>query len=211
MAAAEKKTTDNTTTSSSDRMELFFEVIEEWEQDINQKLKKYGDLLSKEDNYPDDEHEAVRQINSEEYQKLQALIVEKIKQLPGQRLKAIIIPKGPYDISENMVYVKSVIPVYVVCDEDLNFLNIRYGDWLSSSELSELNSKLSKFNNSTENERAILEAVSSVAKKYQVPIIHGFITLSLNDLEVLAAQLGIGDYAEKVFQKDVKNYFENQG
>jgi len=200
---ATKKTTDNTISSNLNK--LFNDIVKEWEQKIDQKLEKYDNLLL---NYV---VEAVRQMNSEEYQKLQALIVEKIKQLPGQRLKAIIIPKGPYDISENMVYVKSVIPVYVVCDEDLNFLNIRYGDWLSSSELSELNSKLSKFNNSTENERAILEAVSSVAKKYQVPIIHGFITLSLNDLEVVAAQLDIGDYAEKVFQKDVKNYFENQG
>jgi hypothetical protein len=109
------------------------------------------------------------------------------------------------------VHVENVNGVYVVYDEHFDLLTTIPGDWLSDSELSELNSKLSKFNNSTENEHAILEVVSSVAKKHYVPIIHGFITLSLNDLEVLAAQLEIGDYAEKVFQKDVKNYFENQG
>jgi hypothetical protein len=207
---AAKKKTDNTTTSS-DRMELFLQAIKEWEQDINQKLKKYDSLLSKEDNYPDDIHEAVRQMNSEEYQKLQALIVEKIKQLPGQRLKAITIPKGGYGTLKGTVHVENVNGVYVVYDEHFDLLTTIPGDWLSDSELSELNSKLSKFNNSTENEHAILEVVSSVAKKHYVPIIHGFITLSLNDLEVLAAQLEIGDYAEKVFQKDVKNYFENQG
>ena len=212
MAAAKKKTTGNTTTTtSSDREELFFEVVKEWHQEINQKLKKYDGLLSSDDNYPDDVHEAVRQMNSEEYQKLQALIVEKIKQLPEQKLKAITIPKGGYGTLKGTIHAENVNGVYVVYDKYFDLLTTIPGDWLSDNELSELNSKLSKFNNSTENEHAILEVVSPVAKKYQVPIIHGFITLSLNDLEVLAAQLEIGDYAEKVFQKDVKNYFENQG
>jgi hypothetical protein len=209
MAAAKKKTTDNTIFSELEK--LFNDIAKEWEQKIDQKLKKYEDLLSKEDNYPDDVREAVRQMNSEEYQKLQALIVEKIKQLPGQKLKAITIPKGGYGTLKGTIHAENVNGVYVVYDKYFDLLTTIPGDWLSDNELSELNSKLSKFNNSTENEHVILEVVSPVAKKYQVPIIHGFITLSLNDLEVLVAQLGIGDYAEKVFQKDVKNYFENQG
>ena len=200
---ATKKTTDNTISSNLNK--LFNDIVKEWEQKIDQKLEKYDNLLL---NYV---VEAVRQMNSEEYQKLQALIVEKIKELPGQRLPAICIPKGPWGTLKGTIHVENVNGVYVVYDKHFNLLTTIPGDWLSDSDLSELNSKLSKFNTSTENESAILEVLSPVAKKYHVPIIHGFITLSLNDLEVLAAQLGIGDYAEKVFQKDVKNYFENQG
>jgi len=184
--AAKKKTTGNTI--SSDLEKLFNDIVKKSEQKIDQKSEEYEGLL------PNDLVEAIRQINSEEYQKLQALIVEKIKQLPEQRLRAITVPKGPYGTSENIIYVESAMPVYVVYDEDLNFLYISYGDWLSQSELSELDSKLSKFNNSTENESAVLEVVSPVAKKYQVPIIHGLVTMSLNDLKVLAAQLGIDNY-----------------
>ena len=190
--AAKKKTTGNTIFSELEK--LFNDIAKEWEQKIDQKLKKYEDLLSKEDNYPDDVREAVRQMNSEEYQKLQALIVEKIKQLPGQRLPAICIPKGPYGTSENMIHVENAMPVYVVYDEDSGFLGTRYGDWLPNNELSELMNKLSRFNNSAENENAILEVVSPVSKKYHAPIIHGLFTMSLNDLEALAVELGIGNY-----------------
>jgi hypothetical protein len=210
MTADAKKTTGNTT-SYSDREEQFLQAIDEWHQEINQKLKKYGDIFYQKDNYPDDIVEAARQTKSEEYQKLQDLIVEKIEQLPDQRLAAISIPKGPHGTLKGTIHVENITGVYVIYDKRFNLLTTMPGNWLPENELSDLNNKLSKFNNSSENENAILEVVSHVAKKYRVPIIHGFITMSLNDLEVLAAQLGIGDYAEKVFQKDVKNYFENQG
>ena len=184
--AAKKKTTGNLIFSELEK--LFNDIAKEWEQKIDQKLEKYEVSL------PSDVAEAIKQMNSEEYQKLQALIVEKIKQLPGQRLPAICIPKGPYGTSKNMIHVESTMPVYVVYDKDSDSLHIECGDWLPNNKLSELNNKLSKFNNSIEKENAILEAVYSVVRKYQVPIIHGLVTMSLNDLEVLAAQLGIGNY-----------------
>jgi len=184
--AAKKKTTGNTISSALKK--LFNDIVKEWEQKMDQKLEKYEVSL------PSDVAEAIKQMNSEEYQKLQALIVEKIKQLPGQRLPAICIPKGPYGTSKNSIHVESTMPVYVVYDKDSDSLHIECGDWLPNNELSELNNKLSKFNNSTENENAILEVVSPVSKKYHAPIIHGLVTMSLNDLEALAVELGISNY-----------------